>query len=255
MFKGKHGHHLMPKGTKPNISHDIMPLLDLDRIKALGGTIIGRDVAWDDYVIDRVYREVGANIISRHRDNEFGDSGIILGNSFGAPRVMRFTQYRMSPARGGCFEGAKKYYDITLPSGSVYVMRGSTNRDWTHQVLKHTSGGASKEGHRYSFTIRERDATLKLCDRAFGILEPFEMGRRDPQYRKALYEAGVRRCDDLISILKLTDDDVRLMKLKDCLTDFSFYGKWGEKITITEKKVRNLVGIARSDSGNERVLT
>ena len=93
--------------------------------------------------------ENGYNIIPKHRDSEviFGDNPIIAIYSTGAPRTIRFRRVHID-----CNKSMKniKPIDILLEPGSLLIMSGSTQKNYTHEIVR--------EPHiteqRYSLTFR-----------------------------------------------------------------------------------------------------
>lgn len=76
--------------------------------------------------------------IGHHRDKEIMPGRPIIGLSLGATRTLEFK-------RAGC-----DTLRIPLPSGSLYAMKGETNKRWSHSIIKETK----VKDVRYSLTFR-----------------------------------------------------------------------------------------------------
>lgn len=74
----------------------------------------------------------GASHIGSHADTEYGDA-TICGLSIGATREIHFVP---SPGTGCIFTAVadRRPRKLTLPSGSMYVIRPPTNVAWYHKV-------------------------------------------------------------------------------------------------------------------------
>ena len=155
-------------------------------------------------VLYRKYDEEG--FIRPHHDAEFGFNGVIFGVSFGATRTLRMTYHGRS-AQMGLATGQSRKHDFVLRSGSLYIIRAPSNRDWKHAILK--KAASNDPSVRYSLTFRRRDPLLDFVDRAFGILESFQFGRRNPNYEEAFPVLGVFTIDDLVETLAIDPLSVR----------------------------------------------
>ena len=78
-----------------------------------------------------VQRYSNGNVgINPHKDREIKEGNSICGFSFGATRTLRL--------------GAPKFLSVedmtlSLKPGSLYIMKGSTNKYWTHEIVKDPS--------------------------------------------------------------------------------------------------------------------
>ena len=103
----------------------------------------------------------GDDIIPPHRDSEdvFGDNPTIVVVSLGATRTMRFS--RVSP----CSRSLKvigKTYDIVLKPRSLFVMSGTTQKYFCHEIL----APETKETTRYSMTFRHHTGSSGKTSKA-----------------------------------------------------------------------------------------
>lgn len=89
-----------------------------------------------------LYRQ-GSDSMGWHRDNEpeLGPTPVIASVSFGAERCFRFRNY----------QDKKQVISLTLPSGSLLLMKGSTQQYWQHALPK----SASIQGTRINITFRD----------------------------------------------------------------------------------------------------
>ena len=83
----------------------------------------------------------GQDTIRPHQDTKltFGEYPTILGLSIGEKRDIIFTNIKN-----------KKKFNFTLESGSLFIMAGSSQKYYTHEIPKTNS-----QNHRYSLTFRE----------------------------------------------------------------------------------------------------
>lgn len=88
-----------------------------------------------------LYRD-GNDSMGWHRDNEraLGPEPLIASLSLGAERKFRFRLYR----------DKRQTVPLTLPSGSLLLMRGATQEHWEHQLPK----SAAAPGPRINITFR-----------------------------------------------------------------------------------------------------
>lgn len=84
------------------------------------------------------YYETGSNFIPPHKDSSFsfGDYPTIICISHGDERTIRI-------------KNEKETYDFQLKSNSVFIMSGSSQKYYTHEILKKTSLNP-----RHSLTFR-----------------------------------------------------------------------------------------------------
>ena len=75
--------------------------------------------------------EDGTETIGAHSDNEkgLGKNGSVVGISLGAERVMRFRSKKTPLNIDG-----KKYFDMSMPSGCLFVMDGDFQKEFTHEI-------------------------------------------------------------------------------------------------------------------------
>ena len=96
----------------------------------------------------------GFDIIPPHRDSEdvFGDNPTIVVVSLGSSRTMRFN--RVTP----CSRSLKvvgKTYDIVLKPRSLFVMSGTTQKYFSHEILP--PAPAQDVETRFSMTFRHHE--------------------------------------------------------------------------------------------------
>ena len=93
----------------------------------------------------------GSSSIKLHKDdlNSFGETPIIMNISLGSSRNIRFV--RTKPNSMKWDKENKMDFQITLDSGSLLIMKGSTQKYFVHGIPK------TKEhvGTRYSLTFRD----------------------------------------------------------------------------------------------------
>jgi alkylated DNA repair dioxygenase AlkB len=121
------------------VEHAIAPWsADLDRLRAGLTATLGE--AFNSVLLNH-YRD-GRDSVAWHADNEreLGPTPLIASVSLGATRTFAFKP------RGG---GPNRKFD--LPSGSLLVMAGATQRHWVHQVPKTTR----PVGPRINLTFRQ----------------------------------------------------------------------------------------------------
>ena len=84
------------------------------------------------------YYETGNNFIPAHKDSSlsFGEYPTIICISHGDERTMRI-------------KNEKEFYDFKLKSNSIFIMSGSSQKYYTHEILKKESLKP-----RYSMTFR-----------------------------------------------------------------------------------------------------
>ena len=84
------------------------------------------------------YYETGSNFIPPHKDSSisFGEYPTIICISHGDERTMRI-------------KNEKEPYDFNLKSNSIFIMAGSSQKYYTHEILKNESVKS-----RYSLTFR-----------------------------------------------------------------------------------------------------
>ena len=90
--------------------------------------------------------ESGTHFIGKHRDSENGlDSrATIFSLSLGATRKFRIRNYATS----------KIVKDIMLTDGTIIIMGGRMQKDYTHEIVKVTGAKAATIGKRINITCR-----------------------------------------------------------------------------------------------------
>ena len=75
--------------------------------------------------------EDGSDSIGAHSDDEkgLGKGGSVVGISLGAERVMRFRGKKTPLISDG-----KKFLDMPMPHGCIFVMDGDFQKEFTHEV-------------------------------------------------------------------------------------------------------------------------
>lgn len=108
---------------------------DLEELRKLAREVTG--IPWTSALLN-LYRD-GKDSIGAHKDNEpeLGPLPPVAALSFGATRTMIFRRAGRFPVR------------LPLVSGSLLLMGGTTQRDWTHEIPKE-----SADGPRISVTFR-----------------------------------------------------------------------------------------------------
>ena len=110
------------------------------------------------------YYPNGSIGIAHHKDRELSLGTHICGISLGATRTLQLKRY-------------DNEYNISLPDGSLYVIKGVTNQFWSHSILKD-----STEDPRISLTFRnnvvDRSKLIKNSDIDETIKIKFQDGDR-----------------------------------------------------------------------------
>ena len=96
----------------------------------------------------------GNNYIHSHRDSieSFGEYPIIIGLSLGAERTINFNKVIFDPLNLKSMKKNKidpMKFSFTLESGSIFVMAGSSQKYFSHEIPK-----CSSSDKRYSLTFR-----------------------------------------------------------------------------------------------------
>lgn len=75
--------------------------------------------------------ENGSETIGAHSDNEkgLGKGGSVIGISLGATRIMRFRGKKSTLNIDG-----KKYLDMEMPHGCLFIMDGDFQKEFTHEI-------------------------------------------------------------------------------------------------------------------------
>ena len=75
--------------------------------------------------------EDGSDTIGAHSDDEkgLGKGESVIGISLGAVRNMRFRGKKVVLERDG-----KKYLDMSMPSGCLFIMDGDFQKEFTHEI-------------------------------------------------------------------------------------------------------------------------
>jgi alkylated DNA repair dioxygenase AlkB len=101
------------------------------------------------------YRD-GNDFIKAHQDTKlsFGKEPTIIGISLGSSRKICFKRVIYNPTSNYTpkldRENQDKNFEYTLESGSMFIMAGSSQRYYTHEIPK-----CDVSGVRYSLTFRE----------------------------------------------------------------------------------------------------
>lgn len=101
------------------------------------------------------YRD-GNDYISPHRDTQlsFGEEPTIIGLSLGETRKLNFTRVTNNYKSKSLsqLDKLKQYYNFSfkLESGSIFIMAGSSQRYFSHSIIKSDTNKC-----RYSFTFRQ----------------------------------------------------------------------------------------------------
>jgi alkylated DNA repair dioxygenase AlkB len=79
--------------------------------------------------------EDGTETIGAHSDDEkgLGTGGSVVGISLGAERVMRF-RAKQEVNREKASSNGKKYLDMPMPDGCLFIMRGKFQKEFTHEI-------------------------------------------------------------------------------------------------------------------------
>ena len=75
--------------------------------------------------------EDGTETIGAHSDDEkgLGKGGKVVGISLGAKRIMRFRSKKTPLNIDG-----KKYFDMEMPNGCLFIMDGDFQKEFTHEI-------------------------------------------------------------------------------------------------------------------------
>lgn len=130
-----------PTEYTPELDHVQTEIVNLTK------TLLKRDFTPNSMLINRYLK--GINIIPKHTDSEhiFGDNPTIAVLSVGATRTIRFTPIEPSLLDSSVPDSI----DIKLTDNSLLIMAGTTQKYYTHELLKEPT----VETPRYSLTIRE----------------------------------------------------------------------------------------------------
>lgn len=87
------------------------------------------DTDFNGILINRY--EDGTETIGAHSDNEkgLGKGGSVIGISLGAERIMRF-RGKKEPL----VVGSKKYLDMEMQDGCLFIMDGDFQKEFTHEI-------------------------------------------------------------------------------------------------------------------------
>ncbi len=112
-----------------------------DAVRALAGQVSAATGWHTNFVLVNLYR-AGHDHLGWHSDDErdMGPAPVVATVSIGAPRT-----FRMSARRKG-----SPNHDVTLPSGSLFLMWGRSQRDYRHCVPRRLR----EKGERISFSFR-----------------------------------------------------------------------------------------------------
>lgn len=97
----------------------------------------------------------GEHYINKHRDslNSFGEYPTIVGLSIGSKRIINFTKVLFNPNNISSIKRDKIEpfnFNLTLDSGSIFIMTGSSQKYFAHEIPK-----SNTKKIRYSFTFRD----------------------------------------------------------------------------------------------------
>ena len=97
----------------------------------------------------------GSDSIKAHRDNQttFGQNPTVIGISLGVKREIIFKRIEYNPDRINSIKLDKERPEeirIPLKPGSLFIMGGSIQKYYSHEIPK-----VDMDGVRYSFTFRE----------------------------------------------------------------------------------------------------
>lgn len=90
--------------------------------------------------------ENGLHYIGKHRDDEVGlnPKGTIFSLSLGAERKFRIRSYNTS----------KIVKDLMVTDGTIVIMGGDMQKEFTHEIVKISGNKGSKVGKRINITCR-----------------------------------------------------------------------------------------------------
>ena len=97
----------------------------------------------------------GQDSIRPHRDNQttFGDNPTVVGVSYGDERDIVFKRIMFNPDKMNSIKPDRinpEEINLTLPSGSLFIMAGSIQKYFSHEIPKTDSNKT-----RYSMTFRQ----------------------------------------------------------------------------------------------------
>ena len=100
------------------------------------------------------YRD-GSDSIRPHRDNQitFGENPTVFGFSLGVEREIIFKRIEYNPEKMNSIKldkGRMEEIRIPLKPGSLFIMGGSVQKYYSHEIPK-----VEMDGVRYSLTFRE----------------------------------------------------------------------------------------------------
>ena len=130
-------------------SFDYLPyILELeDKVKELIKSF-GISVDINSCLINK-YR-TGEDFIQAHRDSvdSFGEYPVIVVISLGSTRNLNFRRLKKSSKKYD--KGSNRNFSFELESGSIFIMSGSSQKYFVHEIPKCDTSEV-----RYSFTFRE----------------------------------------------------------------------------------------------------
>ena len=125
------------------------------KIDDLGLENLGIDVPkFNSCLINKYLKN---NYIREHRDTDraFGKEPLIAGISLGTSAKINFRRVKYNGVNKGLSkrdkEGGYLNFSWTLKPNSLFIMAGSSQKYWTHEVPKMTNSGP-----RFSFTFRQQ---------------------------------------------------------------------------------------------------
>lgn len=92
--------------------------------------------------------EDGSDCIGAHSDDEkgLGKNGSVVGISLGAVRNMRFRGKKIVLERDG-----KKFLDMPMPHGCLFIMDGSFQKEFTHEIPMQKKITGIRISHTHTF--------------------------------------------------------------------------------------------------------
>lgn len=112
--------------------------------------ILNKPIKFNSCLVNK-YRN-GNDVIKPHRDcvESFGEYPVISGLSIGSERKFRVCKIIYNTSNTKSLKKDTQYEDIILKDNSMLIMRGSSQKYFTHEILKDDSLES-----RYSLTFRD----------------------------------------------------------------------------------------------------
>jgi len=130
----------------------------LDKLGSYNLDKIGINIPYINSCLVNKY-PTGKHYIKPHRDTElsFGKEPVIIGISIGSPRELKFNRLLYNGTNKFLSKKDKQNkhlnFSYKLESGSVFIMSGSSQKYWSHEVPPCIDAGC-----RYSLTFRHHNA-------------------------------------------------------------------------------------------------